>query len=272
MVIRGRWDELRWFLEETRELVPSVQVRTKALIVIQSTIGWSAQITITSLFGTRLSFVCARMITVECTVPDLGWRITGGRSVRGCNIALVIWERGKGDVGCYKLQLGRNGLGGVVWVAWEEYHSLCKVWKLGIYKLVYLLLVFGLLSWRGREIGISFPCVLVLPLAFFVGTRKDSAYSVEIELEVIKSTPISPAIMRLSIWTTTFSLLTFTIAAPVSVDVSTTQDRDLVERETPLNAFLTILLDDIPAISGTISAVVGSMYLFLYSIILPSPS
>ncbi|KUJ23206.1 carbohydrate esterase family 5 protein, partial [Mollisia scopiformis] len=63
--------------------------------------------------------------------------------------------------------------------------------------------------------------------------------------------------MRLSVWATSLSLFTLTFASPFPVAVSTLQDRDLIERNTPLNEFLTILLDNIPDISGDISDVVG---------------
>jgi len=54
--------------------------------------------------------------------------------------------------------------------------------------------------------------------------------------------------MRLSLLAT-ISLLTLSLASPVPTSLHT--------RETPLNAFLTILLDNLPDISGAISDVVG---------------
>lgn len=54
--------------------------------------------------------------------------------------------------------------------------------------------------------------------------------------------------MRLSLLATV-SLLTVSLASPVPTSLHT--------RETPLNAFLTILLDNLPDISGAISDVVG---------------
>ena len=54
--------------------------------------------------------------------------------------------------------------------------------------------------------------------------------------------------MRLSILTT-FSLLTLSFASPLPTPVQS--------RETPLNAFLTILLDYLPDISGALADVVG---------------
>ncbi|KAF8864885.1 putative cutinase [Acephala macrosclerotiorum] len=63
--------------------------------------------------------------------------------------------------------------------------------------------------------------------------------------------------MRLSILPTIASFLALTLASPVPIPASIPQDRDLTSRETALNAFLTILLDNLPDISGTLSAVVG---------------
>ena len=55
--------------------------------------------------------------------------------------------------------------------------------------------------------------------------------------------------MRFYLWTV-LSIVGLTLASPI------------VERNTPLNSFLTLLLDHIPAIDGTITAVVGILTTF----------
>ena len=63
--------------------------------------------------------------------------------------------------------------------------------------------------------------------------------------------------MRFSVWTL-LSLFALALAIPVP-EVG---PRNLGERETALNAFLTILLDNIPVLDGTISAVAGILTVF----------
>lgn len=63
--------------------------------------------------------------------------------------------------------------------------------------------------------------------------------------------------MRFSLWAL-LSLVAFALAAPIP-DL---HPEELVERETPLNAFLTVLLDHLPALDGTISAVAGVLTVF----------
>lgn len=63
--------------------------------------------------------------------------------------------------------------------------------------------------------------------------------------------------MRLSILPTLASLLALTFTSPVPIPATTSQDKDLIDRETPLNAFLTILLDALPQVSGALADVVG---------------
>jgi cutinase len=62
--------------------------------------------------------------------------------------------------------------------------------------------------------------------------------------------------MKFYLWTL-FSLLGLTFASPIPTSALGNRELELVERETSLNAFLTILLDILPAIDGTISAVVS---------------
>jgi hypothetical protein len=63
--------------------------------------------------------------------------------------------------------------------------------------------------------------------------------------------------MRLSFWTL-LSVVAIALASPVP----NLGPKDLVERETALNAFLTVLLDYLPALDGTISAVAGVLTVF----------
>jgi len=63
--------------------------------------------------------------------------------------------------------------------------------------------------------------------------------------------------MRFYFWAL-LSLVSLILASPVP-DLG---PKDVVERETPLNAFLTILLDHLPAIDGTIAAVAGVLTVF----------
>ncbi|PMD54538.1 carbohydrate esterase family 5 protein [Hyaloscypha bicolor E] len=63
--------------------------------------------------------------------------------------------------------------------------------------------------------------------------------------------------MKLSFWTL-LSLVAIALASPVPNH----GPKDLVERETALNAFLTVLLDYLPALDGTISAVAGVLTVF----------
>jgi len=63
--------------------------------------------------------------------------------------------------------------------------------------------------------------------------------------------------MRFSVWTL-LSLFALALAVPVP-ELSS---RDLGERETALNAFLTILLDNLPVLDGTISSLVGILTVF----------
>jgi len=63
--------------------------------------------------------------------------------------------------------------------------------------------------------------------------------------------------MRFSVWTL-LSLFALALAIPVP-EVG---PRNLGERETALNAFLTILLDNVPVLDGTISAVAGILTVF----------
>lgn len=60
--------------------------------------------------------------------------------------------------------------------------------------------------------------------------------------------------MQLYSWTL-FSLLGLTLASPIPSPALGNRELELVERETSLNAFLTILLEYLPAVDGTISAV-----------------
>ena len=65
--------------------------------------------------------------------------------------------------------------------------------------------------------------------------------------------------MLLSLWTL-LSLIGLTLASPLPVpDLG---NRDLERKNTPLNTFLTVLLEYIPAIDGTISAVGGILTTF----------
>jgi hypothetical protein len=63
--------------------------------------------------------------------------------------------------------------------------------------------------------------------------------------------------MRFSFWALS-ALAGFALSSPVP-DLG---NKHLVKRETALNAFLTVLLDYLPAIDGTISAVVGVLTTF----------
>src|SRR3954471_16734486 len=64
--------------------------------------------------------------------------------------------------------------------------------------------------------------------------------------------------MQFSIWTV-FALVGLAVASPIP---ATTLSRNLEERNTPLNTFLSILLDYLPAIDGTIEAVTGVLTVF----------
>ena len=65
--------------------------------------------------------------------------------------------------------------------------------------------------------------------------------------------------MLLSFWTL-FSLLGLTLASPLPIqDLG---NRELESRNTPLNTFLALLLEYIPAIDGTINAVAGVLTVF----------
>jgi cutinase len=63
--------------------------------------------------------------------------------------------------------------------------------------------------------------------------------------------------MSFSFWAL-ISLIGLTLASPVP-DLAT---KDLAKRETALNAFLTVLLDYLPALDGTISSVVDVLTVF----------
>lgn len=63
--------------------------------------------------------------------------------------------------------------------------------------------------------------------------------------------------MRFSVWAL-FSLAGLTLASPVPE----LGPKDLVKRETALNAFLTILLDYLPAVDDTIAALVDVLTIF----------
>jgi hypothetical protein len=63
--------------------------------------------------------------------------------------------------------------------------------------------------------------------------------------------------MRFSFWTL-ISLIGLTLASPVP-DLAT---KDLAKRETALNAFLTVLLDYLPALDGTISSLADVLTTF----------
>jgi hypothetical protein len=67
--------------------------------------------------------------------------------------------------------------------------------------------------------------------------------------------------MKLYFWTL-FSLLGLTLASPIPTSDLGSRELELVKRETSLNAFLTILLEYLPAIDGTISAVGGILTTF----------
>ena len=67
--------------------------------------------------------------------------------------------------------------------------------------------------------------------------------------------------MKLYFWTL-FSLLGLTLASPIPTLELGNRELELVERETSLNAFLTILLGYLPAIDGTISAVASILTTF----------
>jgi len=57
-----------------------------------------------------------------------------------------------------------------------------------------------------------------------------------------------------------FSLLSLALTSPIPT--TNLSDRDLVKRETALNAFLTVLLDYLPALDGSIQSVVGVLTVF----------
>lgn len=61
---------------------------------------------------------------------------------------------------------------------------------------------------------------------------------------------------------TVLSLLGLTIASPIPANALRNRELESVKRETSLNAFLTILLEYLPAIDGTISAVAGILTTF----------
>jgi len=63
--------------------------------------------------------------------------------------------------------------------------------------------------------------------------------------------------MKFSVWA-----LIYLFAIALAVPVPELGPRDLDERETALNAFLTILLDNLPALDGTISSLVGVLTVF----------
>jgi cutinase len=63
--------------------------------------------------------------------------------------------------------------------------------------------------------------------------------------------------MRFTFWAL-LSLIALAIASPVPV----LGPKTIEERETALNAFLTVLLDYLPALDGTISSVVGVLTVF----------
>lgn len=64
--------------------------------------------------------------------------------------------------------------------------------------------------------------------------------------------------MQFSIWAF-LAILGFGIASPIP---AATNDRDLHKRETALNAFLTVLLEYLPAVDGTIESVTGILTVF----------
>ncbi|TVY18302.1 Cutinase [Lachnellula arida] len=63
--------------------------------------------------------------------------------------------------------------------------------------------------------------------------------------------------MKFSIWTLV-TILGLTLASPVpNPDLNLNPHASIEERETPLNAFLAELLEDLPVINGTLDSVVG---------------
>jgi len=64
--------------------------------------------------------------------------------------------------------------------------------------------------------------------------------------------------MLVPVWTT-LVLFGITIASPIP---TTIEERALAKRETPLNAFLTVLLEYLPAIDGSIETVTGVLTIF----------
>jgi len=65
--------------------------------------------------------------------------------------------------------------------------------------------------------------------------------------------------MKVSFWAT-FAVLGLALASPIPS--ASLGDRDLAKRETALNAFLTVLLEYLPAVDGTITSVVGILTVF----------
>ncbi|KAE8453571.1 hypothetical protein EG329_010432 [Mollisiaceae sp. DMI_Dod_QoI] len=71
--------------------------------------------------------------------------------------------------------------------------------------------------------------------------------------------------MRLSIQTIILSLLALTLSSPLPIPdtTSTSLEPQLVNRETSLNAFITLLLNNLPSsLTGTLSSVVGLLTSF----------
>jgi len=64
--------------------------------------------------------------------------------------------------------------------------------------------------------------------------------------------------MQFSLWTI-IAILGLTIASPIP---AATQDRDLSKRNTPLNEFLTVLLEYLPEVDGAIETVTGILTVF----------
>lgn len=58
---------------------------------------------------------------------------------------------------------------------------------------------------------------------------------------------------------TLVSLLGLSLASPLAIPL---EDRTLLKRQTPLNAFLTVLLDYLPAVDGTLESVISIVTTF----------
>ncbi len=67
--------------------------------------------------------------------------------------------------------------------------------------------------------------------------------------------------MLLLSWTL-LAILGLALASPVPNAMSNPNPNDLIERETDLNAFLSLLLDHLPAVDGTLTAISGVLTTF----------